>query len=109
MEARQPVPRSSDAVAGGVLFGLAGLLFIILCFVAGVSAFTADTAAQGPQTGQIVLVATITFWIGLPVAIAGLVIWIVRVTQHKPIVIWAVVEAAVMVVLIVLTMASGAL
>lgn len=103
-------PRSPHGAWSAILFSLAGCTFIFLCIVAGFEGLTAhgiDEPVPDSIADPIVAVAAITWWIGLAVAVGGLVIWIVRARRHLSLLPWAfadlLIQAAIFTTLIVIT------
>jgi hypothetical protein len=99
--AGDPVPpnRTVDHVLGAVLFVLAGCGFIVLCFIAGFEVLTAhgiDSAVPDAVADPIVLAASLTWWPGFAIALAGLAVWIVQGTRHRRILPWAIADFALM-------------
>lgn len=90
-------------VLGVVLFVFAGCGFLVLCLVAGMATIM---AAQVPATvpvawkGQGLLVAAVAWWTGLVVALAGVAVWILRAKSKRSLLPWAIVDFALMVLLI---------
>jgi hypothetical protein len=109
VERAAPLPRWHAAVAS-VLFLLAGCGFVLLSYVAGFAALTAggvDFRVPAVEADRVRLIAAITWWPGLAIAITGLVLWIVRARRGQTILIYACVDLALIVTLLtVMTLSS---
>ncbi|MGO4535970.1 hypothetical protein [Leifsonia sp. 2MCAF36] len=92
-----------DRLLGGTSFVASGCVFLLLTVVAGFAALTAhgiDVRAADALANRVILVAAITWCLGFVLAIAGLILWIMRATRRRVLVPWAASEFAVMVGLI---------
>jgi len=90
-------------VVGVLLFIFAGCGFMALCVLAGdatIMASQVPAVVPVAWDGQALLVAGVAWWTGLATALAGLAIWIIRSKTKRSLLPWAIVDAALMVVLI---------
>ena len=105
---RGPPGTALDTTLSILFFVLAGCAFVVLCFVDGFAALTAH-GVDFPETeeaaARTLAIAAWTWWPGLVLAIAGLVVWITRARQRRPSAPWAAVELGVMVGLVVICVA----
>jgi hypothetical protein len=97
-----PVSRSRtvDSAVGAGLFLLAGSGFILLCYFAGFELFTApgiDSPVPNSVSAPIILAASLAWWSGFAVALAGLAIWIVQTKRRRRILPWAIGDFVIMV------------
>jgi hypothetical protein len=92
-----------DRLIGGFVFVLAGVAFVVLCFVAGATALLAhgvDVSVPEAQAAPIVRAAGLVWWPGLVVAVAGLVAWIMLARRRRRLLPWAIVALAIQIALI---------
>jgi hypothetical protein len=95
--------RTWDPFLGAAVFVLAGSAFILLSIFAGFAALTAhgvDVRVPDAQANKILVVAALTWLPGLAIAVAGLVLWIVKATRGRPVLPWAIADLVSMVALI---------
>jgi hypothetical protein len=84
--------RAWDQLLGGAFFVLAGCAFICLSVLAGFTALTAhgvDVAVPDVRASHVLLLAGLTWWWGLGIAVASLVVWILRARKARPLLPWA--------------------
>lgn len=100
----QYVPPRWDRLYGGILFVLAGGAFIVLSVVAGYAPATINygvgASSLANRVDEVQLVASITWWPGLLIAVVGLLWWRVRVGQRRRIFSWGALDLAAMLGLI---------
>lgn len=92
-----------DTLLGGALFVLAGCAFVLLCMFAGFAALTAhgiDVRVPDADATRTLVVAGITWWTGLAIAITGLVLWVKLARRGRRLLPWAAADLASMVALI---------
>ncbi|MGV8859013.1 hypothetical protein [Rhodoglobus sp.] len=97
-------------VFGVLLFVFAGCGFMALCVLAGTATIMASqVAAVVPVVwdSQALIVAGVAWWTGLAAALAGLAIWIIRSKTRRPLLPWAIVDCALMAVLVVVVLLFG--
>ncbi|WP_010205325.1 hypothetical protein [Salinibacterium sp. PAMC 21357] len=96
--------RGWDRLYGSILFVLAGGAFIALSIAAGYAAFFAEYEVNASNTvdrsDEVELVTSVAWWLGLLVAVVGLVRWRVRLGQHQRIFSWGALDFAAMLGLI---------
>lgn len=88
-----------DQVLGAVLFVFAGCVFILLSMIAGFEAMVApgvDVRVPVAEADHVRLLAALTWWPGLTIAVGGLVLWIVCAKRARPILPWAIVDLVLM-------------
>ncbi|MBH0117201.1 hypothetical protein I6E52_10125 [Salinibacterium sp. NG253] len=104
MTIRTPSPLNErHEVLGVLLFVFAGCGFVVLSALAGTAAIMATgVPAVVPVAWNVdaLHVASAAWWLGLLVALAGLVIWIIRAQTKRTLLPWAIVDFAVMVSLV---------
>lgn len=97
-------PSGWDQLYGGILFVLAGGAFVVLSVLAGYAAGTAGynvlASNLADRADEVKFVASVTWWPGLLIAVAGLLWWRVRVGQRRRIFSWGALDLAAMLGLI---------
>ncbi|WP_168187159.1 hypothetical protein [Salinibacterium sp. UTAS2018] len=91
-------------VLGILLFVFAGCGFVVLSALAGTATIMASgvpAVVPVAWNGQSLVVAGAAWWMGLAAALAGLAIWIIRAKAKRTLLPWAIVDCALMAVLIV--------
>lgn len=92
-----------------VLFITAGFAFVALCVTSGMVGLIAGSARESDisQGAGIIVLAAAVWLVGLIVAIAGLLVWIVDGVRSRPIVVWAAAVLAAQLGLIALVMSAS--
>lgn len=91
--------RRFDRLLGAMSFVLSGLAFVLLTVAAGFAVGTAhgiDVRVPDAQADRVILAAALTWWPGLALAAAGLVLWIVKAVRRRLLLPWAASEFTVM-------------
>ena len=91
--------RRFDQPLGAACFVLSGFAFGLLTLVAFFAVTTAhgiDVRVPDAQADRVILLATLTWWPALAVALAGLVLWIVTAVRRRALTLWAASEFTLM-------------